>query len=87
MRPMTHTPDITARTTDPIDLALACLAAAEEKAIVATQLRAEGEHSAAGIEREHQRYYLARSRAHAEISKAQSLQRIADAAEREALRR
>lgn len=64
--------------TDPLTLAETCLEAAHDKALTAAQLRAEDKHSAAGIERENQRYYLARSRALAEISKARSLASIAD---------
>lgn len=84
---MTTNPDITAKTTDPIDLAFTCITAADIHADRATEKRANGDHSGAGIDREQQRYYLARAKAHAEISQAQSLARIADAAEREALRR
>lgn len=64
--------------TRPLDLAETCLAAAVIHADRAADLRAAGDHSAAGIDREQQRYYLARARAHAEISKAASLASIAD---------
>lgn len=75
---MTYTPDITVSVTDPIAHAEHCLALAVEAADLAAKLRLEDLHSAAGIAREQQRYYLARARAHAEISKAESLRSIAE---------
>jgi hypothetical protein len=78
MRLMTYTPDITVSVTDPIAHAEHCLALAVEAADLAADLRLAEQHSAAGIAREQQRYYLARARAHAEISKAESLRSIAD---------
>lgn len=64
--------------TRPIDLAETCLAAAAIHADRADDLRRADQHSAAGIEREQQRYYIARARVHAEISQAASLAAIAD---------
>jgi hypothetical protein len=74
MRLMTYTPDITVSVTDPLAHAEHCLALAVEAADLAADLRLADQHSAA----EQQRYYLARARAHAEISKAESLRSIAD---------
>jgi hypothetical protein len=74
MRLMTTHADITR----PLDLAETCLQAALIHADRAADFRAAAQHSAAGVEREQQRYYLARARVHAEISKAQSLAAIAD---------
>ena len=87
MRPMTYTPDITARLGDPITLAEHCLALAVGHADSAADHRAADQHSAAGVDREQQRYYMDRARVHAEISQAESLRTIADALDRIALAR
>jgi hypothetical protein len=73
--------------TDPIDYAATCITAANIHADRAAERRAEGDHSAAGIDREQQRYYMKRAEVHLAQSQAVSMQRIADALDRLALLR
>jgi hypothetical protein len=81
MRPMTYTVDIS----DPLTLAETCLAAADAHAQEAAEHRHAEQHSAAGVEREHQRYYTKRAEVLAAVSTARSMERIADALDRIAL--
>lgn len=90
---MTNTRDITppdvhdSTSTDPLELAHVCLSAATFLANDAAEKRAQGDHSGAGVDREQQRYYLARARMHAEIAKVEALRSIADDLNRLALAR
>lgn len=72
---------------DPLDYAATCLAAANIHADRAADHRAAGDHPAAGIDREQQRYYMKRAEVHIAQSQASSMQRIADALDRLALMR
>lgn len=80
---MTHTVE----TSNPIDLAHACLAAAEIHKEAGDDLRAAGDHPAAGIAREHQRHYMKRADLYVAIAQAESLRSIADDLNRLALAR